>query len=108
MSNFLVPPPPGLRTRNILSSLSLATTITSIISPHPMMSKRVLNNQQDALDASFNFDEAEEKENSSATRVIKRKKQPVLAGVDAGTLLYSAMGQKDPTVDMFSSLLVEF
>ncbi len=32
----------------------------------------------------------------------------MLAGVDAGTLLYSAMGQKDPTVDMFSSLLVEF
>ncbi len=32
----------------------------------------------------------------------------VLAGVDAGMLLYSAMGQKDPTVDMFSSLLVEF
>ncbi len=38
----------------------------------------------------------------------QKKKQPVLAGVDAGTLLYSAMGQKDPTVDMFSSLLVEF
>ncbi len=31
----------------------------------------------------------------------------MLAGVDAGTLLYSAMGQKDSTVDMFSSLLVE-
>jgi hypothetical protein len=31
-----------------------------------------------------------------------------LAGIDAGTLLYSAMGQKDPTVEMFSSLLVEF
>ncbi len=32
----------------------------------------------------------------------------MLAGVDAGTLLYSAMGQKDPTMDMFSLLLVEF
>ncbi len=32
----------------------------------------------------------------------------MLAGVGAGTLLYSAMGQKDPTMDMFSSLLVEF
>ncbi len=66
------------------------------------MSKRVPNNQQDALDASFNFDEAEEKENSSAIRAAKRKKQPVLAGVDVGMLLYSAMGQKDPTVDMYS------
>ncbi len=35
MSNFLVPPPPGLRTHNILSSLSLLTAISSIISPHP-------------------------------------------------------------------------
>ncbi len=72
------------------------------------MSKRSLNNQQGALDALFNVDEVEEKENSSTSRIIKRKKQPVLAGVDAGTLLYSAMGQKDPTVEMFSSLMVEF
>jgi hypothetical protein len=108
MSNFLVPPPPGLGTCNVLSSLSSTTTISSIVSPHPTTTKRALNNQQGALDASFNVDEVEEKENSSASRVIKRKKQPVLAGVDAGTLLYSAMGQKDPTVDMFSSLLVEF
>jgi hypothetical protein len=48
-------------------------------------------NEQDALDASFNVNEAEEKENSSAIRVAKRKKQPVLAGVDVGMLLYSAM-----------------
>ena len=108
MSNFLVPPPPGLGTRNVLSSLSSSTVISSVISPHPTATKRVHNNKQDTLDVSFNLDEAEEKENSSASRVAKRKKQPVLAGVDAGTLLYSAMGQKDPTVEMFSSLLVEF
>jgi hypothetical protein len=108
MSNFLVPPPPGLGSHNVLSSLSSTTAITSIISPHPTLSKRVHNNQQDALDASFNVDEAEEKENSSAIRAIKKKKQPVLAGVDAGTLLYSAMGQKDPTVDMFSSYWLNF
>jgi hypothetical protein len=90
ISNFLFPPPPGLGTCNILSSLSSSTAISSVISPRPMVSKRVHNNQQDALDESFNVDEAEEKENSSAIRVAKRKKQPVLAGVNAGTLLYSA------------------
>ncbi len=40
--------------------------------------------------------------------MVKKKKQTVLAGVYAGSLLHSAMGQKGPTVDMFSSLLVEF
>jgi hypothetical protein len=108
MTNFLVPPPPGLGTSNILSSLSSSTAISSVVSPHPTATKRAPNNQQGALDASFNFDEAEEKENSSAIRAAKRKKQRVLAGVNAGTLLYSAMGQKDPTVDMFSLLLAEF
>jgi hypothetical protein len=32
----------------------------------------------------------------------------VLAGVDAGTLLYSAMGQLDPAVDMMVKLMAEF
>jgi hypothetical protein len=108
MSNFLVPPPPGLGTCNILSSLSSTTIMSSIVSPHPTATKRAPNNQQGALDASFNFDEAVEKENSSVCRAVKRKKQPVLAGVDVGTLLYCAMGQKDPTMGVFSSLLVEF
>jgi hypothetical protein len=108
ISNFLVPPPPGLGTCNVLSILSSTTITSSIVSPHPTATKRAPNNQQGALDASFNFDEEEEKENSSACRAVKWKKQPVLAGVDARTLLYSAMGQKDPTVDMFSFLLVEF
>ncbi len=40
--------------------------------------------------------------------MVKKKKQTALAGVYAGSLLHSAMWQKGPTVDMFSSLLVEF
>jgi hypothetical protein len=107
MSNYIVPSPPGLGTHNVLSSLSSSTAISTIVSPHPTATKRVHNNLQDALEASIDVDIAEEKENSSAIRLVKKKKQPVLAGVDAGTLLYSAMGQNDSTVDMFSSLLVE-
>jgi hypothetical protein len=52
-------------------------------------------------------DAAEDIENFTANKFLKRKKQPVLAGVDTGTLLYSAVGQRDPTMDMFSTLLVE-
>ncbi len=108
MSNFLVPPPPpGLRTQNALSSLLSSTAVSSIVSPHPTATKMVHNNQQVTFGEYFNINKAEEKEKSSAIRVAKRKKQPVLAGVDAGALLYSSMGQKDPTVVMFSLLLVE-
>ncbi len=64
MSNFLVPPPSGLRTHNVLSILSSLTAISSIVSPHPSATKRVPNNQQGALDASFNFDEAERRKNT--------------------------------------------
>ncbi len=49
MSNFLVPPPPGLGTQNVLSSLSSMTTMSSIVSPHPTATKRALNNQQGSL-----------------------------------------------------------
>jgi hypothetical protein len=69
--------------------------------------KRVHNNLQDALEASIIVNETEETENSSAKLVSKRKKQPVLAGVNVETWRYSAMGQKDPTVDMSLSLLFE-
>jgi hypothetical protein len=108
MSNFLVPPPPGLGTHNVLNSLSSSTAISSVVTPHTTKTKRVHNNLQDSCEASITVDDAEDKENSSANKLSKKKKQPVLAGVDAGMLLYSAMGQKDPTVDMFSSLLSEF
>ncbi len=107
-SNFIVPYPlPGLRSHNVLSSLSSSTAIGSIVSPRPTAMKRVHNNLQDALEASINVNETEEKENSSAKLVSRRKKQPVLAGVNVETWLNSAMGQKDPTVDMFLSLLFE-
>ncbi len=83
MSN-LVSPPPGLEKFHVLSSLSSPKAINSIISPHPTATMRVHNNLQDALEASVNVDEAEEKENSSARIVLKRKNQPVLTSVDAG------------------------
>ncbi len=37
VSNFLVPPLPGLGTCNMLGSLTLSTAISSIISPHPII-----------------------------------------------------------------------
>jgi hypothetical protein len=74
LSNFIIPPPPGLGTHNVLSSLSSSTAFGSIVSPHPTAMKRVHNNLQDALEASINVDEAEDKENSSAIRVVKKKK----------------------------------
>ena len=77
-----------------MSSLSSATAATSIISPHPTATMRVHNNLQDALEASVNVDEAEEKEISSARIVLKRKNQPVLASVDAGGIILFCHGEK--------------
>jgi hypothetical protein len=93
MSN-LVSPPPGLENCNVLSSLSSSKAISSIISPHPTATMRVHNNLQDVLVASVDVDEAEEKENSSARIVLKRKNQPVLASVDAGGIILFCHGEK--------------
>ncbi len=37
-----------------------------------------------------------------------KKKKTVFAGVDAGTLLYSSMGQPDQSMDMMAKGLADF
>ncbi len=107
-SNFLVPPPPGFGNRSALNNYSLSFS-NPIVSPTPVWNNhKSLNNLQGSVLLPFNEDNLKEKENSSSFVAAKKKRQPVLAGVDAGMMLYSAMAQPDPSVDMMVKLMAEF